>query len=744
MRTKANMAVVLVLGGAMGAAAQAQETQLFWGDTHLHTSFSPDAYFMENRTADPDTAYRFAKGLPVVHPYHRARIQIETPLDFLVVADHAEMMGVPYKLFLGEKSLTETPTGKRFTRMLEAGEGTKVFLEFISGINTGKPIADLDSETVKRSIWEESNAITERHNAPGEFTSFIGWEWTSTPQGNNLHRVVFTPDAADKSAQYIPYNAFDSDRPEDLWAWLEKTSARVQTDFIAIPHNANISGGLMFDDIDSKGRPLSTEYARTRMRWEPVIEATQIKGDSEAHPGLSPNDEFADFETYGHLLEASGSTGTAAPDAGDYARSALKRGLELEALLGANPYKFAMVGSTDSHTGAATAEEHNFAGKLALDSIPENKFKEVALGIKGSDMSASGLAAVWATENTREALFAAFRRKEVYATSGPRLMVRFFGGWDYQAADAKAANLAAVGYEKGVPMGGDLTRAPADKAPVFLIHAAKDPKGGNLDRIQVVKGWYKQGQVFERVYDAALSDGRSSGPDGRVPAVGNTVDVKTATYTNDIGDAQLATVWTDPDFDPAARAFYYVRVLQIPTPRHTLYDAVALGIPHPENIPASIQERAYTSPIWYTPDEDTLARAQAAALSVEGLKAKGVEPLDDAALKALLVGKTLAIRNLVSGEIMEASFMANGKRLLRNLNEDQRQASIWQAMHGGTDAEGVAAYHIRDGRIHTRFGKQNFEVAVYRIEDRIVAARTREQGFVNYEILASRYATQAE
>jgi hypothetical protein len=587
-------------------AAAGEPTQLFWGDTHLHTSFSPDAYFFGNRTAGPDDAYRYAKGGPIVHPYHRARIRIETPLDFLVVADHAEMMGVPYKLFQGDPALAETETGKRLVAMVQQGKNQDVFLEFVDRINKGEPYADLDNAEVKRSIWSESNQSAERNNEPGAFTAFIGWEWTSTPDGKNLHRVVFTPAGIEQSSQLVPYSSFDSGRPEDLWDWLDETSSRVGADFIAIPHNSNISGGLMFDAVDSDGRPISADYARQRMRWEGVVEMTQIKGDSETHPSLSPNDEFADFESFEHLIdaEAMAQGGGIQFQAGDFARPALLRGLAIEDGVGVNPYKFGMIGATDSHTTAASAEEQNFHGKTAFDSTPENTFAEY-LRIKGfgADMSAAGLAGVWAEANTRDSLFAAFKRKEVYATTGPRIRLRFFGGWDFAPADAASPALARLGYEKGVPMGGDLTAAPAGGAPSFLIHAAKDPKGANLDRVQVVKGWLgSDGAPQERVYDVVWSDGRTPGSEGNLPPVGNTVDLATGFYTNTIGDAQLATVWTDPDFDAARRAFYYVRVLQIPTPRHTLYDAIALGMdPAETGHPPTLQERAYSSPIWYTP-----------------------------------------------------------------------------------------------------------------------------------------------
>ena len=583
-----------------------EPSQVFWGDTHLHTSYSPDAFFFGNTTADPDTAYRYAKGLPVVHPYHKARIQIGTPLDFLVVADHAEMMGVPFQIMRGDEQVAKTASGKRLAKMMGSGEGQVAFTEFLGRINSNSPYEDLNTEEIRKSVWSETVAITERHNVPGEFTSFIGWEWTSTPGGKNLHRVVFTPQGGDVAAKFIPYSSFDSDKPEDLWDWLASTSAQSGAEFLAIPHNPNISGGLMFNDVDSEGRPITAEYARMRMRWEPVMEVTQIKGDSETDPILSPNDEFAAFEPFMHVLDSEDLGSGAKPELGpgDFARSALGRGLEIESNVGANPYKFGMIGSTDSHTGMASAEEDNFHGKTVYDSIPENRFNSF-MGIKGfgADMSASGLAGVWSPVNERGALFDSFRRKEVYASTGPRIRLRFFGGWDFDDDDADGPGLARIGYDEGVPMGGDLTQGPEGGAPTFLMYAIKDPRGANLDRVQVVKGWLDaDGKSQEKVYDVAWSDKRVLGDDGSLPPVGNSVDLETGSYTNDIGDAQLSTAWTDPDFDPGVRAFYYVRVLQIPTPRHTLYDGISLGMtPEETEHPATIQERAYSSPIWYTP-----------------------------------------------------------------------------------------------------------------------------------------------
>jgi hypothetical protein len=579
-----------------------EPNRLYWGDTHLHTSYSADAYFLGNRSADPDTAYRWAKGLPVVHPSTRSRVQIRTPLDFLAVADHAEMLGVPVKLMQGDPRLTATATGRKWATMLREGKGAEVFEhEFGAAINSNTAVADFEEGGIKEAAWGEVIDAANRHYAPCSFTSLIGWEWTSTPNGNNLHRVVFMPGGEEEARQFLPFSSFDSDKPEDLWAWLQETSERVGTDFVAIPHNSNISGGLMFDQVDSEGRPITAEYARMRMRWEPVVEVTQIKGDSETHPKLSPNDDLADFEVFSHLLKVGG--GQADVSEGDYVRSALLRGMQIEQDVGANPYKVGMVGSTDSHTGLASAEEFNFWGKSAMDSTPESTFADIAASMSGADMSASGLAAVWAEENTRTSLFAAFKRKEVYATTGPRIRLRFFGGWHFKSNDKKGALLVGKGYTHGHPMGSDLTGAPDDKAPTFLMYAVRDPNGANLDRMQIVKGWVDaDGQAHEKVYDVVLAGARQYDEQGRALPIASTVDLKTGKYSNVFGAPSMSAFWEDPDFDRTQRAFYYVRVIQIPTPRHTLFDAIALGMdPSETGHPAVIQERAYSSPIWYTP-----------------------------------------------------------------------------------------------------------------------------------------------
>ncbi|GAA0687728.1 DUF3604 domain-containing protein [Marinobacterium maritimum] len=593
---------MLALAGCSAFQASAAPTQLYWGDTHLHTSYSGDAFAMGDETADPDTAYRFARGQPVIHPYNRVRVQLNRPLDFLVVADHAEYMGLMQLVRDKSPLLDKAQNGQKLIRMWDEKGSKAVYYDAAGALVKGKPYEDLLTQAIRQPIWDKIIEAAETNNEPGKFTTFIGWEWSSMPGGANLHRIVFTDQGGEAAKQFLPYSSADSDRPEDFWHWLEKTSGETGADFVAIPHNSNISNGLMFNDVDSNGHPISASYARTRMRWEPVAEVTQIKGDSETHPELSPDDEFADFETFEHVMAFNSEAEAQSDQVSNYARSGLKRGLEIEQNTGANPFKFGMIGSTDSHTGLSTASEPNFWGKFGLDSIPENMDKETTPHADGWSMSAAGMVAVWAEENTRESLFAAFKRKEVYATSGPRMQVRLFGGFDFVSSDADQNDLAATGYTKGVPMGGDLKQAPAGKAPSFLIQAVKDPEGANLDRVQVVKGWLDaEGKSQEKVYNVALSDGREDRGADTQP-VGNTVDLKTGYFSNSIGDEELVTVWQDPEFDASQRAFYYLRVLQILTARHTMLDAVALGRPHDKvNFPAVIQERAYSSPIWYTP-----------------------------------------------------------------------------------------------------------------------------------------------
>lgn len=604
MKFLVTVSSIVLMSMATSVSAEKSRTNLYWGDTHVHTNLSLDAYTLMNRTAGPDTAYRYAKGLPVIHPYHRARIQIETPLDFLVLTDHAEYAGAVQAMVEGDPIVASSKLGKRFMERWHAKKEMEAIGLLIATANTNTPDKVLNQDKLRRSVWGRVIDAAERHNEPGRFTTLIGWEWSSLVNGANLHRIVFTPAKGSVAKKFLPYSSFNSPRPEDLWAFLERTSKATGAEFVAIPHNSNVSKGTMFAAVDSTGKPIDAKYAQTRIKWEPVIEITQIKGDSETHPLLSPTDEFADFEFYPHLLDTRpGVDRTPTVTVGDYTRSALQRGLEIEQKAGVNPYKFGLTGATDSHTSMASAEENNFWGKTGIDSIPENKQGEALSGSSGWDMSASGLTAVWARKNTRGSITAAFKRKEVYATTGPRIGVRFFGGWNFQAKDAKIPDIADAGYAKGVPMGADLKSGKKGASPSFLVTALRDPVGANLDRIQIIKGWVdSEGKSREKIYNVALSDGRKVNRRGRTKSVGNTVDLKTGKYTNSIGNPQLSAVWRDPDFDPRLRAFYYVRVIQIPTPRHSLLDALALGIkPKQTKHPLTIQERAYTSPIWYTP-----------------------------------------------------------------------------------------------------------------------------------------------
>jgi len=582
-----------------------------WGDSHLHTDISMDAGAFGNRLG-LDEAYRFARGDQVTSTTG-IPVRLSRPLDWLVIADHSDNMGFFPDLNAGAAHILADPKGREWYQRIQSGDGVAVALELIGLFSQGKFPPELmyapDSAPYK-SAWARTVEAAERYNDPGKFTAFIGYEWTSLVEGNNMHRVVVYRDGGDKGGQMVPFTTVEplgSTNPRDLWKWLTDYEAKTGGDVLAIAHNGNLSNGIMFPLREQyDGRRLDRQYVQSRALWEPLYEVTQIKGDGETHPFLSPDDEFADYETWdiGNLDVSEAKTD--AMLAGEYAREALKRGLAIEQRLGTNPYKFGMIGSTDSHTSLATAEEDNFFGKHSgAEPSPERMSHPFMSNENGTIMGwqqvASGLAAVWATENSREAIFDAMARKETYATTGSRMIVRFFGGWDFNDADLNNRQPVFAGYAKGVPMGGDLTAAPAGTAPSFMAYAVRDPIGANLDRIQIVKGWYDGKELHEKVYDVAWSGDRQPGADGKVPPVGDTVDASTASWTNTIGAAELGKVWTDPDFDPKQRSFYYVRVLEIPTPRWSTYDAFRFGVEIPEGAPVSTQERAYTSPIWYTP-----------------------------------------------------------------------------------------------------------------------------------------------
>ncbi len=582
-------------------------TNVYFGDTHLHTRLSLDAYGDGNTRLGPAEAYRWAKGETLAGD-DGVPTRISRPLDFLMVADHAEYMGVVPALAEGNEQLRATEAGGRWGKMIDEGKlASEVFGEFILDATSNNP--RLVEPEFEKSVWGDIIDAAEAYYEPGKFTAFIGFEYSPFPDGDNLHRVVVFRDGKAKAEQVKPFSAFDSENPEDLWAWLQAYEEKTGGQILAISHNGNLSGGTMFALQTLEGNPLTREYAQRRMRWEPLYEVTQYKGDSETHPYLSPEDEFADFESWDKANLAMLKPHKDEFFKYEYARSALMLGLEQEAQLGVNPFKFGMIGSTDSHTSFPQAGEDNFLGKYGSASPDPDRWKHlwppvpgVVATMQGWESSSSGYAAVWATENTREAIWDAMMRKEVYATTGPRMVVRMFGSFDYAESDVSRHDFVAIGYEKGVPMGGDLTEAPEGKAPKFIVSALKDPDGANLDRIQIVKGWLDaQSELHEKIYDVAVSDGRGI-VDGKVTsAVGSTVDLATATYTNTIGDAMLMAGWTDPDFDPSVRSFYYTRVIEIPTPRWPVFDEVRFGIKMDPEVTRVLQERAYTSPIWYTP-----------------------------------------------------------------------------------------------------------------------------------------------
>ena len=575
-----------------------------FGDTHLHTNWSTDAG-MIGTTLGPDAAYRISKGGEVISNTGW-RVKLNRPLDFVVVADHAENLGLADFIRRSDPLILANKTGKKWHDMVKAGNGYDAFLEWLRGGSTDQ----INEPRMMEAVWSKVVENADRENQPGVFTALIGFEWTSHPDGNNMHRVVIFRDDADRAGQVLPFSQYDSVDAEDLWDYLERYEEKTGGAVMAIPHNGNLSNGLMFDVKTYSGRKLSKEYADRRIQFERIVEVTQQKGDGEAHPLLSPDDAFADFET----MDAGNLNGSAAktPDMlpKEYARSALKEGLRQERKLGSNPFKFGMIGSSDNHTAMPTTREENNFSKASFVEPSATRYEHPliasdtpGLSIMEVDVGAAGLAGVWARENTRESIWDAMARKETFATTGTRLVVRVFGGWDFTADEVHRPDFAREGYKRGVPMGGDLSDAPEGKAPSFMVRALRDPDGANLDRIQIIKGWLDaKGETHERVYDVAVSDGRIIGEDGIcATSVENTVNVADASYTNTSGDPLLGAHWIDPDFDPSEPAFYYVRVIEIPTPRWTAYDAKFFGLDMPADTPMEVQDRAYTSPIWYTP-----------------------------------------------------------------------------------------------------------------------------------------------
>ncbi len=575
------------------------DNNAYFGDVHVHTGWSFDAFTNGSKTT-PSDAYAWAQGRAITGS-GGPDMQIKTPLDFYMVADHAEMMGVFNQMANPDSPLSRTELAKGVTSP-DANTRLQTFGGIVRDMSVGTLDPVLTDATLARSVWADIIKAADANYVPGKFTTFAGFEWTANPDKRNLHRVVVFRDT--KHLPDMALSALDSDDPETLWKWMDAQRAKGSTLF-AIPHNGNASDGLMFDLVKRDGKPIDATYNKARADNEPLYEITQIKGTSETHPELSPNDEFAGFELWDYTLSADFERPK--NRRGSFVRQALLDGMSQASAGAGNPFKYGFIGDTDTHNAAASNEENNFTGKFAF----ENNAKERLTGLPGApagqiqqiqEFSSGGLAGVWAPQNTREAIWDAMQRKETFGTSGPMMKVRFFGGFDYAADDVNKADFVKLAYAKGVPMGGDL-KPGAGKAPTFLVMAMKDPKSGNLDRIQIVKGWLDaSGKQHEKIYDVVWSGDRKPGADGKLPAVGNTVDVKTATYSNGIGAAQLATGWTDPDFKPGEHAFYYARVLEIPTPRWNTYDAARLNMPALTNVPATIQERAWSSPIWYSPN----------------------------------------------------------------------------------------------------------------------------------------------
>lgn len=577
---------------------------VYFGEQHLHTQDSADAFAMGTR-ATQDDAYNYCKGKPIKQSTTGKVIQKKTPYDWCAVTDHAYLMGLLPLTLDPNSSLSKTEVGKLIATG-DPQDSNKAFGLMMASIQKGQTPKGFDDLKVQKSAWDKQKETANKHYEPGKFTTLIAFEWTSLPNGANLHRNVFF--RGNKGPE-TTFTAVDSDRPEDLWNYLE-VQRKLGLQTFAIPHNANVSNSMMYAPFMSDGVPYNKERATRRAKNEPATEIIQTKGQSDTHPALSPNDEFAEFEMYTHLLGTGGVVGRVDYS---YVRQALINGVGYQQLFGANPFKFGIVAGADSHDASSVNEESNYTGVHGLtDDTPKRRLTGgvSTAGEAPISFGSPGTTAVWAPENTREAIFDGIQSKETYGTSGPLIRLRFFGGWNFPDDLNKDKSFVQKSYDTGVPMGKDLPKQ-SSKAPTFAVWAQKDPDSGNLDRIQIIKGWYKGGHPWEKIYDVAWSDNRKpNDKTGKLPPVGNTVDIKRATYTNDIGDTQLSTIWTDPDFDPSLHAVYYVRVLEIPTPRWSTYDAVSLGVPIPDSVPATIQERAWSSPIWYTPDPSLVKTEQ--------------------------------------------------------------------------------------------------------------------------------------
>ncbi|MCB1707456.1 MAG: DUF3604 domain-containing protein [Halioglobus sp.] len=722
----ATLALALALSAATASAAPNPERNVYFGETHVHTAWSLDAFVGFGVTmGGPDTFYKYATGETVQHP-GGFPVKITEPLDWAADTEHVEYLGAAQSALDPNSPLSKTLLG----HAIKFGKEKDALLTFKLlqvTIIKGHPIEALMSPEILGTYWQRLVEIADDFYRPGEFTTFAAYEWTSTPNTSNMHRNIFFLDT--RKVPELPFTSIESTDPRDLWQWMDGQRA-MGNELLAISHNGNLSNGLMFPTVqDEGGLPLDKAWAETRMRNEPLSEMKQVKGQSETTPALSPNDEFANYEVF--VWQLLGGTGTP-HNYGSYIRPAYRDGLAMQTVLGANPYKFGLVGGSDAHVNSVPYRQNNYRGVHGTaDDTPQKRLHGGALGLNNLWPTPAGLTAVWAEDNNREAIFSALKRKEAYSTSGVRIKVRLFGGWDFTADMLTRADWVRTAYATGATMGGDLP-APTAKAPSFALWAVMDPTSANLDRIQIVKGWSSNGQSFERIYDVAWSGDRQPDPvSGKVPPVGNTVNLMDASYTNTIGAPELSAVWSDPDFDPALDAFYYARVLEIPTPRWSTIQALQLGEVPPSGagFQPLIQERAWTSPIWYTPDDEA-RRAAPAGITVAELQRKGALVLDTEALKKLIVGRTIHVRNAVSGEEYEILNGPDGRRLITAVNGQMPAADGMVSVFHGRQMQ----YQLKDGRYEVEIAGTPIELTVYRLGDKYYAARSNEFGYANYEL----------
>jgi hypothetical protein len=711
------------------------DREALFGEEHIHTSWSLDAWVMGNRITGPDDALKYAQGQTIKHPMGYD-IKIDTPMDFMGVTDHAEYVGVTKQANIPGTYVSKLPEAQPLIMKdpNSSEEQQKVFLYLLS-LTSKPPIKAFMAPEVAVPVWKENVKMAEANNHPGKFTAFCSYEWTSMPNNRNLHRNIFFRDCT--HVPEMPFSSMADNHPEALWNWMD-SQRKAGNELLAISHNANVSDGWMYPtDLDSYGRPIDAAWAASRDRNERLVEIKQIKGASETHPLLSPNDEFANYEMFSGLLGISPDSGRVDHIHGSFARQAYKDGIAMQDTRGYNPYKFGMAGGSDSHnTGSPYRQDNFYGGHADADGTVERRLAGVLLGntLDVRLENPGGLTGVWAEENTRESIWDAMYRKETFGVSGPHIKVRFFGGWGYNKDILNSKDWVHQSYSGGVPMGADLPPMKGT-APTFVVWTVKDPTSGNLDRIQIIKGWTKDGQSFEKIFDVAWSGDRKADKwTGRVPAIQSTVDLEKATYTNTVGSTELKTVWIDPEFDASLHAFYYARVLEIPTPRWTLIQAVKAGIPPPDVVPLTGQERAWSSPIWYTPSVEARKNAPA-GMTVTNLKSKGAAALGDAQLKVLIVGKAFWVRNNVTGEQFNVHYTAEGQSTVFHIGRYATiPSSVGNPLRDGYQGT-TTPYKIEGGKVVTTISQDPYSVTIYKLGDTYYGARSNEFGYANYEII---------